>query len=613
MALWPAAIVAQQLTPLNDLRPQEIDRLLSPAPNLPTAETPGLAEPVFGQERPLDFRPTFESGFPERLPVSSEIQSNNQTDNFPPAYRGSLGTTQQTTYLQPIDEKKERQATTVEATEPSADDPENRLIFIENSINAEIESTKSDTQLDETTRSNRLSVLTNGAEWIQKAKSYGRKREQFQAGIDGFNEALKTAQEQLKNLDALNPGKVVNLDRPSEELQREMQEVQGELESEKSGLESLHQAQHRFTERITEVPQQKSEAQKRLKKIQDRIAEMTPLEADSHDEAKLLQFAMQFGTAAEIDMLNVESTYLELSSQLSPLRIDLANQKTKQLETQFQQLKQGEKQSREREVEKQILLARQAAIEAHPQLAELANRNAALAQQRMDIAKLKVEVSDEKSSVTDMTLKVEDDLTGLQKKIDECVTSTRTLVLAESHRQLASPLESRVRLGQLKTELRAVNSAVGQLQEERETLADPQALMVDQLKMDPDMIGDNLRSMAIEFIEARRVLLDDLLNDYRSYRRQIVETTVERDKLISGIQATRELLNEHMLWVRSADPVSLQTAKTSHDGIQDLLSAERWSKLLERLAFRARQQPYEYFMFTLGFAFLYGVVRRLKG
>jgi hypothetical protein len=67
-----------------------------------------------------------------------------------------------------------------------------------------------------------------------------------------------------------------------------------------------------------------------------------------------------------------------------------------------------------------------------------------------------------------------------------------------------------------------------------------------------------------------------------------------------------------MMWVRSTDPVSLQTVKSSAKGIRSLLSTDKWHVLVDRLFERAQARPYEYFMFAIGFVFLAGVVKRLR-
>jgi len=491
--------------------------------------------------------------------------------------------------------------------------PTNRLDWLEKAVLAELETVKADSAVDENTKSTRLNVLTSATEWIQKSKGYNAKAESFRSEIDGFHAALSTAQEQLKISESALPPPPPDANRPTEELQRESQRISQELEIKKTELENLHAAQQRYTVRITEAPKQKSEAQKRLKKVQERVSEADPTEADLHDESKLLQFAIRAATQAEIDMLNREANFLELSSQLSPVRIDLTKSQLKQLETQATALKLAAERARQREVEQQIRLAKQAALDAHPQLAHLATRNQELAKQRKEIAEKIVSISDETAKVTTQTTKVESDLSSLQKRVAEGLNSANTMMLAESRRQLVSPLESRVRLGSLRSEMQSVNLSVSVLQEERETLADPEYVMSKQLDFDPATVDQHLKTMAVEFIEGRRRLIDDLLNDYRSYRRLLVETTVQRDKLIAGIAGTNELLNKHMLWVRSANPISVNSLRKSSEGFQEFLSADRWSELVSRLIDRARRQPYEYLMFTIGFAFLYGVVRRLKG
>ncbi len=400
----------------------------------------------------------------------------------------------------------------------------------------------------------------------------------------------------------------------SEQLQRELQRVQSELDAKKTEIESLQNSAQRYINRITEVPKQKSEAQKRLKKMNEGGGSQDdPAETASRDETDLLRKASRIGTEAEIEMLNLESRHLELSSQLSPLLIDVANRQLKRLESQFEELGEAARLARDREVEEQIQLARTAAYDAHPSLAEMASGNQKLANQRKEIAERIVALTEETAKVTKQSERVEDEFKGLQKQVDEGLNKGTSLLLAESRRQLISPLESRIRLSQIQSELDNVKLMENQLQDESGELADPQVLIAEQLGLDLDQADEHLKSMAFEFIEARKSLIKNLLNDYRSYRRLLVGITVQRENLVSGIWATEELLSKHMVLVRSTEPIKWTTFKKSSQGARMFFAAEKWHQLGRRLTERARQRPYAYLMFGIGFVFLTAVVKRLKG
>jgi potassium efflux system protein len=605
-----ASATAQENVPANSLRA--------------SSTTNWVAQPVFDSPgEASDQGAEFEQGFwagasvdltlttPERLSPAADLPQRlaPPTEFNPPPISYPV---QPTAFLQADEAAPAEAPAAVSPSTPALDEKGAPVDLLEKVLGEEVESLKSDAQLDESTKSARLNVLNTAIEWTQKGKSYQRKFDRYQMEINRFDEDFSTAQEQLRFAEISSAFARLETQQPIDVLQRENQRVLSELELKKSELAKLHSSLQRYNQRISEVPKQKSEAQKRLKKVSDQLTEM-PAETGTRDEAKLLQLAIRAATTVEVEMLSVESRYLELSSQLSPVRIDLTNHFTKQLESQYRELTKAVESARQREVEQQIQLARQAALDAHPRLAAMAQRNEELALQRQKIAESIAAISVESSKLTEQMSLVESELTSLQKKVNEGLNTANTLLLAESRRRLVSPLESRVRLSQLNTELQNANFAKSRLQDERESLSDPEAVIVEQLGIQLENVDDHLHSTALEFVESKRTLLDNLLNDYRSYQRWLSDTTVQREQLVTGIKDTQELLNKHMLWVPSADPISLATIKKSSEGLSEFFAANRWNELTNRLIARATDRPYEYLMFTIGCAFLYGVVRRLKG
>lgn len=521
---------------------------------------------------------------------------------------------QQTSYQQDEQDEDDKDQQPVDEGSQAAVEHSNELgpEQITKSIQVESEKIKADSQLDEATKSDRLAILATASEWVQKSKKYRRNLAKYKSEIKGFEEALAKAKQDLKEFveapAAPKRDPLLSTDR----LQVELQQFLSELEVKRSELEVLQSESQRYTQRITEVPKSKSDAQQRLKEVMERLEDVGESESELHDETDLLQVAIRIGTEAELKMLNVESQHLELSAQLSPFRIDLANRKIKQLEVQVEQLKRVSEEARNREVQLQIELARKAAMDAHPMLAEMAERNQELAKQRKQVADKIAKVSSTSAIITEQTLKVEVDLASITKKVEQGLNKSNSLLLAETRRKLTSPWESRSRLSEIQAEMQAVSLAVIQLEEERELLADPESWIKSQLGQSLNEADSQIIKTAEGMVQAKRELLGFLLNDYRSYGRLLGETEAEHEKLIDGITATEEFLSKHMLWVQSAEALSINTLQKSSSGVRDFFRMESWCDVGIRLLDRLKSKPHEYLACVVGFFFLFVFLRRLK-
>ena len=523
----------------------------------------------------------------------------------PPRDGNTYPLAQQTSFWQTIDDDP-TDGTPAEITEESEVEKIKRLAKI---VSDEIEAVKSDTQLDESTKSERLNVLNKADDWFQKAQTYKRKHDLYHSEVEKFSETLTEKQEELKQAEAAEPDTSLDPNMTPEQLQNNIQKVQSELDNQKTDLESLNSSVDQFAQRSAKIPGDKSDAQKRLNKDQD-------VDANARDATNLLQLGIRLASLAETKMLNVETRYLEMQSQLSPLKIDIANIKLKHKVVRLDVLKRAADKARNDEIAEQQRLARKAtqdaALNAHPALLAFAKRNQTLTEERQKLAVSIKSMLDEAADVGGQTKSVAAELDSLKKQVKQNLAKENSLMIAEKRRQMISPLESRVRLGQIQKEIHRVNLLEFQLQEERDSLSDPETVIAETLNIDMSNAVANVKEMASELIQTRRKLLGDALTDYRSYKSDLVKAEAARKELLSGLSETQKLLNEHMMWVRSTDPVSLQTVKSSAKGIRSLLSTDKWHVLVDRLFERAQARPYEYFMFAIGFVFLAGVVKRLR-
>ena len=477
-------------------------------------------------------------------------------------------------------------------------------------IDKELRKAKSDTGEDESALAHHISVLETAQENMAKFKSYQKTITKYQSEIDTYDATLTNVKNRLAAMEAMPSLPAIDPRRSMEQLQREIQTVQHEVDLKKAELQSASNESKRINQRIADVPKLKAAAQQRLKEVTVRLAEPAP---ENDDGSHLLQQAIRTATEAEITMLSLETRHLELDSQLNPLQVDLLSRQLKQLESTADELKQTVNRIRNREVQEQIASAREAAIGAHPRLSELALRNQELAELRKELAQQIQTISKEKTIVAGQALKVEEDLASVRKQIEESVSATKNMLLVETSRQMISPVESRVRLSKMQSEMQTLNGSLFQLQEERQELADPQAWLESQLGWSAQERDPELQAMASEFVATRKSLMVSVLKDYRSLIRLLGETAAQREKLIASLVETRRFLNENMLWVQSTSPVSLDTFQNSSEGLRSFFAPDAWTEAGNIMLTRITSRPQETLIYTMVFAGLFFMVKRLGG
>ena len=75
-----------------------------------------------------------------------------------------------------------------------------------------------------------------------------------------------------------------------------------------------------------------------------------------------------------------------------------------------------------------------------------------------------------------------------------------------------------------------------------------------------DLISDEqLSAMAIETAESIRQQYDQLSADHHAYIDLLGKIIVDREMLVNEIEATMHFVNQNSLWVRSAQPLSVET------------------------------------------------------
>lgn len=475
----------------------------------------------------------------------------------------------------------------------------NSIAELQAVVDEERMSVEEDTHNTDSQRAARLQQLSAADEWLQKANQYQRRIQLYANQTAESNQASEEKRRLLSEpIDPAEPGNVSSgIEVTSVLLYRELQGKRAQLAAQKSEIDQYTQAIKTLGDRITEIPRERAEATTRLQQIDEAIEHNEDVEnelpgtTESNSEIRLLlQYARKRATELELKMLDAEVEQQEVAGKMFPIKRDLASREIAKLEAEIARWEVAARETRKAEDRREAAMAREASLNAHPQLREWASRNQVLVEERSQLydklKKLESEIEGTKNQFDSVIEQVQ----SVQGKIEAAGLSNETgMLLVNMRRTLLSSDESHVRIPEVQEEMKEVNLQVVALTEEREQLSQPQKLIETEIGISSD--EQELFQMANEFVDAKRSYLDQLLSDYRIYRGMLADASVERRKLIDELDATTKYINENALWIRSTSAINLADFSEATEAARFFAEPEKWTGMFNAAIEKGNSKP----------------------
>ena len=472
-----------------------------------------------------------------------------------------------------------------------------------------------DEQMDEMQKSDRLEMLASAHGSLLKATTYRLKRDEYKKQLAEYPQTLQTLEQDLVQQPDIQ-SLAISPDATADALDSELQRLEREFQEQEKLLIDLETENNELSRRITEIPGIRATTSEELEKVEERLATISDSDEDLDAHLSwLLQHARKISFEAQLEMLDAEIERQKLAGKVLPLKRDQTSRLTKRLKSNIAKHETAIAKLRRKEVQLQAQQARLKAINAHPALKNIATRNQELTQLRSNITSRIQSANEELSQVEALIDSLLKKKLDLESKIELVgVTNANGMLLVESRRSLASPFESQSRIKEIQAGQQTINVATLTLEEERKSLSDPAEFVANELGQVADQVvgGEPLSKMAIKFVQTKRQYLDDLLNDYNQYLGLLSSLTVDRQELIDQISDIRGYIDEKALWVRNADPVSVNDIWDSAVGLKSFFAPERWGEIGAEFTRRIRTKPHESILGACGICVLLIFTRRLK-
>jgi len=277
----------------------------------------------------------------------------------------------------------------------------------------------------------------------------------------------------------------------------------------------------------------------------------------------------------QLEQYRIEQSRYEALSELFPLQRDLLIRKRNHHEKRLEQLKGEIAEARRIESERQAAEARRALQNAHPALRELAERNAELIEKRK-VAHQSLEKSNQMFSEIDgVFVDISKRFQNVAEKESIGALSTGVgLLLRNQRTRLPSQANFEKKQHFVEQEISRLQLEVMPLQDERDELGDIDhqlEAVLAEVGVVQSMPLVEFQAMTRELLVDRRKYLDDLIEDYSKVMTSYGEVDAKAQLLIAKIDAYENFIDERILWVRSAEPISLATVPKTFAATRHIL------------------------------------------
>jgi potassium efflux system protein len=395
-----------------------------------------------------------------------------------------------------------------------------------------------------------------------------------------------------------------------------------ELERERRASEAAESESRRNRERIgprrTEVQQRLDEVRARLRSGAD------PSDHPVVAEARRMRLeAEQAALEAEQDRLDKELRSYDARRELlekrkieSDLQLAMARNAITALEQAITRLRAAEAEAALADAREELADAEG----AHELVVEIYERNVALSESLAEIANALIDLAAERAAIDSITNDIRARFAESRERIaDVGLTEAIGLHLRNQRARLPDMLEHERRRRELQERMNEAQRDMSDAEYRLEELEDPAAVIAERMArhaqvhdpLPPDAHEDVSSDMDDAFYSQQEDLRD-LVIAYNDYSDALLEVDNAEKRLIDQARAYRTFIDERILWIQSAEPLSTADFPRTWLAIQWLFDTHWWMDILSLLWADIRAEPVTYAAWLLLLLALIVIYPRLR-
>jgi potassium efflux system protein len=430
--------------------------------------------------------------------------------------------------------------------ELTTDDVQTRLKRIE-----------ADTDLEAAIKSRLVETYNDVIASLNEAADSAARAEQYRKRVEEAPALLKSLTTELAGA-APAPAEIAG-DAGLAQLQPLLSQAETKLTETATSLKGFHDEPKRRADRRIEIPKRLDAARQQIADLERQLAMKPP--ADELPELttalRMSLEARRKALTAEMGAAQQELQYYEATADVLPAQRDLAARRAAVAEQSVKSLRTAVNDRRRAEAAEQARESMRAAVHAHPAIKQVADGNAALANERQELA-AKIEKTDRDLDETKQTIRT---LNRQFEKITTRIEKTGEtdaigLMLRKQRALLPNTGIVAARIRHRADEISGTYLKVIEYEEQRDQLATldtkTRELLVQLGNTGAEETQQDREQEIRGMLQTQRGFLDSLISDTNSYLDKLVELDTEDQQLIAKSKEHAAFCDERILWIRSA-------------------------------------------------------------
>jgi len=438
-----------------------------------------------------------------------------------------------------------------------------------------------------------LEQLKTADEWSARAASWETKHSKDQEELTSKRAQLDKAPAEI----VPNISSTATL----EELEHNLPKFELDL---KTAQQELARRETEPKRRRAELPQLLSAGQKRMKEVDQELSTLAlaPDSIDLPEARREFLVALKLAIEREVAAYEIERLWYEANPDLITVQQDVAALEVRQAEATAKRCRELLNLRRQQEASSQAAEAgrARAAVEAHPELQALADKNAELTAQQNGpdgfparLAKMTKEIEELNGELSRLTSQY----TKVRNRIAASgLTDSIGLLLQKHRNDLPDVSGHRQRIRARQAEIALVRASLIELEDQRAELAnlEPHVRRVmENVNLESRPGQQHAVEAALrELLKARQGYLESQIADANTYiNGLVIDLDVAERSLVAEIEDYTQFINERILWIRSAPPLAIADAQRAWDGLLKLIDWDHWNVVAANLGNDARENP----------------------
>lgn len=486
-------------------------------------------------------------------------------------------------------------------------------------LKSQLERVRADQTGDETVRDKLTELYTLAiAEW-ESAQASAAKLEELQQEVANFDDRLDEVQSQLE----ASPEKPTPPDPNADlvQLQAELTRQETSRVQKAQELEASEAELARRAERRIEVPGLLTEARKKLAETEAAINAPRPEDEDPliTEATRSLQQARREALTRQIALLGQEIPTYDTTAKLMTAERDLAARELTQLTKAVSKWQEYVNEQRGNEAVANLTKARQLAAHVNPLIADVATGVVDLAEEvknsRQELSRRIRATSEERRRTEHQTRELESEFEQLTSRAQTAgFTNDVGRMLREHRRNLPTFFAISAEMEAREQEITKAHLQKLDYQSRKKDAYGVQTLIDETIESLTTELDETTRQQVERDLRSlyslRETLLEGVIQDQTTYLTELISLESAKSAQQVESRAEAEYIAEHILWVRSTNPVGLADVSAFGDSLQDLL--RKVSAAGRAIKQDLTQQPLVYLFATLLFLLLIGFRWRIR-